>query len=113
MAQSIDPLLSYSSETSMEQTATSAIPSTSVVQSAAVQSLNDKVIANTRQQVITMEKRYNKVNKVEVFETGDLVRLKIPVQDWCSTDYMWIFCRVIEVKHGNRYTLQCQYGILH
>jgi hypothetical protein len=33
-----------------------------------------------------MEKRYNKVKKVEVFEEGDLVRLKIPVKDRCSTD---------------------------
>ena len=89
------------------------IPSTSVIQSKAVQSLNDEVIANTHQKVIAMEKRYNKVNKVEVFETGDLVRLKIPVEDRCSTDIMQIFCRVIEVKHGNRYALQCQYGILH
>ena len=113
IAQSIDPLLSDSGETSMEHTGTSAIPSTSVIQSEAVQSLNDEVIANTRQKVIAMEKRYNKVNKVEVFETGDLVRLKIPVEDRCSTDNKRIFCRVIEVKHGNRYALQCQYGILH
>ena len=59
-----------------------------------------------------MEKRYNKVNKVEVFEEGDPVRLKIPVEDRCSTDNKRIFCRVVEVKHGNRYALQCQYGVL-
>jgi hypothetical protein len=62
---------------------------------------------------MAMEKRYNKVNKVEVFEEGDLVRLKIPVEDRYSTDNKRIFCRVIEVKHGNRYALQCEYGILH
>jgi hypothetical protein len=59
-----------------------------------------------------MEKRYNKVNNVEVFEEGDLVRLKIPVEDRCTTDNKRIFCRVVKVKHGNRYALQCQYGIL-
>jgi len=31
-----------------------------------------------------MEKRYNKVNKVAVFEKADLARLKIPVEDRCS-----------------------------
>jgi len=59
-----------------------------------------------------METRYNKVNKVEVFEKGDLVRLKIPVKDRCSRDDKRIFCRVVEAKHGNRYGMQCLYGIL-
>ena len=59
-----------------------------------------------------MEKRDSKVNKVEVFEEGDLVRLKIPVDDRCSADNKRIFCRAVEVKHGNRYALQCQYGVL-
>jgi hypothetical protein len=74
--------------------------------------LNKEVISNTQQKVSAMEKRYNKVNKVEVFEKDNLVRLKIPVEDRCSTDNKRIFCRVVEVKHGNRYGLQCQYGIL-
>ena len=59
-----------------------------------------------------MDKRYNKINKVEVFKKGNLVRLKIPVEDRCSTDNKRIFCRVVEVKRGNRYSLQCQYGVL-
>jgi len=54
-----------------------------------------------------MEKGYNNVNNVEVFEEGDLVRLKIPVEDRCKTDNKRIFCRVVKVKHGNRYALQC------
>jgi hypothetical protein len=74
---------------------------------APVESLNEEVIANTQRQVIAMEQRYNKANKVEVFEKGDYVRLKIPVEHRCSTDNKRIFCRVIKVKHGNRYTLQC------
>jgi hypothetical protein len=41
------------------------------------------------------------------------VRLKIPVEDRCSTDNKRMFCRAIEVKQGNRYALQCEYGILH
>jgi hypothetical protein len=60
-----------------------------------------------------MEQRYNKVNKVELFEEGDLVRLKIPVEDRCSTDNKRMFCRVIDVKYGNRYSLQWEYGIFH
>jgi len=79
---------------------------------AAIQTLNQEVIENTRRKVIAMEKRYNKVNNVEVFEEGDLVRLKIPVEDRCTTDNKRIFCRVVKVKHGNQYALQCQYGIL-
>jgi hypothetical protein len=79
----------------------------------AVRILNQEVIANTQHKVSAMESRYNKVKKVEVFEEGDLVRLKIPVEDRCTTDNKRIFCRVIEVKHRNRYVLQCQYGILH
>jgi hypothetical protein len=82
------------------------------MQSEAIQRLNKEVIANTQRKVSAMETRYNKVNKVEVFEKGDLVHLKIPVEDRCSTDNKRIFCRVVEVKHGNRYGLQCQYGIL-
>jgi len=82
------------------------------LQSQAIQRLNKEVISNTQRKVSAMEKRYNKVNKVEVFEKGDLVRLKIPVEDRCSTDHKRIFCRVVEVKHGNRYGLQCQYGTL-
>jgi hypothetical protein len=82
------------------------------MQSEAIQRLNKEVIANTQRKVRAMETRYNKVNKVEVFEHGDLVRLKIAVEDRCSTDNKRIFCRVVEVKHGNRYGLQCQYGIL-
>ena len=35
---------------------------------------------------------------------------KIPVEDRCLTDSKRIFCRVFEVKHGNRCALQCQYG---
>jgi len=79
---------------------------------AAVQTLNQEVIENTLRKVIAMEKRYNTVNNVEVFEEGDLVRLKIPVEDRCTTDNKRIFCRVVKVTHGNRYALQCQYGIL-
>jgi len=60
-----------------------------------------------------MEKSYNKVNKVDGYEEGDLVRLKIPVEDRCSTENKRMFCRVIDVKYGNRYSLQCEYGILH
>lgn len=46
---------------------------------AAVQTLNEEVIENTQRIVIGMEKRYNMVHIVEVFEEGDLVRLKILV----------------------------------
>jgi hypothetical protein len=70
---SIDPLVSNSGEAWMVQTTTFAIPSILVIKSEAVQSLNDEVIAHTPEKVIAMEKRYNKVNKVEVFETGDHV----------------------------------------
>ena len=83
-----------------------------VQRAAAVETLNQEVIESTRRKVIAMEKRYNKINNVEVFEEGDLVRLKIPVEDRCTTDNKRIFCRVVKVKHGNRYALQCQYGIL-
>ena len=65
------------------------------------------VIANTEQKVSATEKRYIKVNKVEVFEEGDLVHLKITVRDSCSTDTKRIFRRVVEVKHANCYALQC------
>jgi len=82
------------------------------MQSEAIQRLNTQVISNTQRNVSAMETRYNKVNKVEVFEKGDLVRLTIPVEDRFSTDIKRIFRRVVEVKHGNRYGLQCQYGIL-
>jgi hypothetical protein len=107
IAPSIDPLLNDSSETCAQQNVTAGIHSDTV------RLLNDEVIANTQRKVIAMEKRYNKVNKVEVFEKGDLVRLKIPVEDRCSTDNKHMFCRVIDVKYGNRYSLQCEYGILH
>ena len=53
------------------------------------------------------EKGYNKANKVEEFEEGGLVRLKIPVEDRCSADNKHIFCGVVEF---NQYALQCQYG---
>jgi len=69
--------------------------------SEAIQHVNKDVIANSQQKVSAMEKRYNQVNKVDVFEKGDLVRLKIPVKDRCSTDNKRIFLRVVEVKHGN------------
>jgi hypothetical protein len=106
IAPSIDPLLNDSGETCTQQKVTAGI------QSDAVRVLNEEVIANTQRKVIAMEKRYNKVNKVEVFEEGDLVRLKIPVEDRCTTDNKRIFCRVIDVKYGNQYSLQCEYGIL-
>jgi len=52
-----------------------------------------------------MEKRYNMINNVEVCEEGDLVRLKFPVEDRCTTDNKRIFGRVVKGKHGNRYAL--------
>jgi len=79
---------------------------------AAIQTLNQEMIEITQRKVIAMEKRYNKVNNVEVFEEGDCVRLKIPVGNRCTADNKRIFCRVVKVKHGNRYALHCQYGIL-
>jgi len=75
----------------------------------AVKTLNQEVIESSRRKVIAMEKRYNQIDNVEVFEEGDLVRLKIPVEDRCTTDIKHIFCRVVKVKHGNRYALQSQY----
>jgi len=107
IAQSIDPHLIDSGQTCKVQSATSFIPSE------AVQLLNEEVITNILRKVIAMEKRYNKVNNVEVFEEGDVVHLKIPVEDRCTTDNKRMFCRVIEVKHGNRYALQCEHGIFH
>jgi hypothetical protein len=59
---------------------------TLITQSQAIQFLNKEVIANTQRTVSAMEKRYNKAKKVEVFDEGDLVRLKILVEDRCSTD---------------------------
>jgi len=84
----------------------------SEMQSQATLDLNKEVIANTQREVSAMETRYNNINTVEVFEKGDLVCLKIPVKDRFSTDNKRIFCKVVEVKHGNHYGLQCQYGIL-
>jgi hypothetical protein len=110
IAPSIDPQLLATSTNSVDSQ--SRNQSISVEQTQAIQSLNEEVIANIERKVSAMEKRYNKVNKVEVFEEGDLVRLKIPVEDRCSTDNKRIFCRVVEVRHGNRYALQCEYGIL-
>ena len=95
IAPSIDPLLNDSGETCTQQKVTAGI------QSDAVRVLNEEVTANTKRKFIAMEKRYNKVNKVEVFEEGDLVRLKIPVEDRCTTDNKRMFCRVIDVKYGN------------
>jgi len=60
-----------------------------------------------------MESRYNKVNKVEIFEERELVHPKIPVEHKCPADNKQIFCKVIKARQGNRYLLQCQYGILH
>jgi len=107
IAPSIDPLLNDSGKTCTQQNVTAGI------QSDAVRVLNEEVIASTQRKVIAMEKTYNQVNKVEVVEEGDLVRLKIPVEDRCSTDNKRMFCRVIDVKYGNRYSLQCEYGILN
>jgi len=58
----------------------------SVEQTQTIQSLNEEVIANTERKVSAIEMKYNIVYKVEVFEEGDLVRQKIPVEDRCSTD---------------------------
>jgi hypothetical protein len=43
-----------------------------------------------------MESRYNKFNKVEIFEEGQFVHPKIPVEHKCTTDNKQIFCRVIK-----------------
>jgi len=103
---SIDPQLQITSNIPEDTVHQSAL------QSQAFQRLNKEVISNTQRKVSAMEKRYNEVNKVKVFEKDDLVHQKIPVKDRCSTDNKRMFCRVVEVKHGNRYSLQCQYGIL-
>ena len=39
------------------------------------------------------------------------MRLNTPVEDRCSTNNKRIFCRVVEVRHNNRYVLQCRYGV--
>jgi len=60
---------------------------------------------------IVMELKYNKVNKVEILNDILYARrfqLRIDVRQTISE-----LSRFIEVKHGNRYLLQCQNDILH
>jgi len=52
------------------------------------------------------------VNKVQIIE-GDLIRLKIPVEDRFATVKKRILICIFWVKHGNRYVLKCQCGIFH
>lgn len=58
-----------------------------------------------------MESKYIKVNRVEIFE-GDLVRLKIPVEDKFATDKKRIFICIFGLSMAID-VLKCQYGILH
>lgn len=46
------------------------------------------------------------------FTVGDYVTIFIPKQDRASTDDRRIPARIIGKKHGNRYELQTQYGVL-
>jgi hypothetical protein len=65
------------------------------------ETVHQEVIESTRRKIIAIDKWYNMINNVEVFEKGDLVCLTMPVEDTCTTDNKRIFCRVVNVKHGN------------
>lgn len=51
-------------------------------------------------------------SKIERFEVEDVVSVFVPRKSRGSTDAKRIFCRVVRVVHGNRYQLQCRYGII-
>ena len=59
-----------------------------------------------------MKEKYLKQNDVQQFEVGQIVTLKLPIEDRSAVDDRRLFCKVIEVPVDNKHKLQCQYGII-
>jgi hypothetical protein len=73
---------------------------------------NERMLFRVLQVLCCYEVEVYQDNKVQIIE-GDLVRLNIPVDDRFATEKKRILICSFWVKHGNRYVLKCQCGILH
>jgi hypothetical protein len=75
-------------------------------------SVTKTVRSNTKNARRAMKERHSKDHYIEVFTTGEIVAVKLPVGTRTSTDNKRIYARVLAAPHDHRYQLQTVWGVV-
>ena len=59
-----------------------------------------------------MINKYSNQHEIQQFEEGQIVTLKLPIEDRSALDNKRLFCKVIRMPIENKYKLQCEYGFI-
>ena len=59
-----------------------------------------------------IKKKYSRNHNVVTFEIDQVVMLRIPKEDYATTDNNWVLCMIKEIPHEGRYRIQIKFGIL-